>query len=95
MDSSQKWQVVAGLELIWRVWGDEHIVYHSGTGDTHLLNPAAASVLRMLQKKTTTVTELVDALSTSDDVPGKVQGINLQLIIDHLEQLCLIEVVLP
>lgn len=42
------WQARAGHELLWRSWGDEYVVYHCGSGDTHLLDAAAARLLRRL-----------------------------------------------
>lgn len=42
------WQITAPLHF--RVWNDEHIVYHTLSGDTHLLGPAAACLLLKLQQ---------------------------------------------
>ena len=92
MENNKKWQVTANVQLLWQVWGDEHILYHVGSADTHLLTPAAASVVCSLQEKPKTIDELADMLSTINDASGDMQVISLEEVIRQLKQLCLIEV---
>ena len=44
-----QWRVPAETDLLWRVWGEEFLVYHVQSGNTHLLNPIAAEALRCIQ----------------------------------------------
>ena len=69
MDFSVKWRTITGFELLWRVWNDEHIIYHTGSGDTHLLSSDAAKVLRSLQKDAATISDLENKLASVIDVP--------------------------
>jgi PqqD family protein of HPr-rel-A system len=45
------WRALATSELHWRTWGDEVVAYHAASGDTHVLNPAAAAALRAMQQE--------------------------------------------
>lgn len=45
-----RWRVVRGCVLHDHAYaGGEHVVYHSGSGDTHLLDAVSAEVLRGAQ----------------------------------------------
>ena len=46
-----QWRVPAAASLRWRSWEGEHVVYHCESGDTHLLNPAAAEALKFLETR--------------------------------------------
>lgn len=85
MDFNLKWQVIAGVELAWKIWGDEQVVYHGGSGDTHLLNPVAARLLRTLQESPSSILELSDEV-VGDDLCEEIEQ-NIRL----LNRLCLIE----
>ncbi|WP_143131229.1 HPr-rel-A system PqqD family peptide chaperone [Noviherbaspirillum humi] len=45
-----KWRLAADRSVHMRVWGDEAVVYHEATGDTHMLGPAATQLLLALQQ---------------------------------------------
>ncbi len=66
----QRWRVVAPFGLHWLVEGNEAIVYYDGSGDTHLLGRFAADVLRRLEERAVSATELtteaVEASGESD-----------------------------
>ena len=49
MEQTARWRIVPGYELLWFEGDDGHVVYHSGSGDTHLIDDAAADLLRLLQ----------------------------------------------
>lgn len=42
------WRLAPGLILHYRSWDGEHAVYNNLSGDTHLLAPAALSILEYL-----------------------------------------------
>lgn len=48
MNMRNNWRASSALYL--HSWGDEFVVYHSHSGDTHLLGPAAAHILLALQQ---------------------------------------------
>lgn len=63
MDS--KWRTVREFELHWRAWGNEYVVYHGGSGDTHLLDEIGARALQCLQKEEATPIQLCRRLAAA------------------------------
>ena len=61
------WQLTAPTELQWVQWGDEWVLYHGATGDTHLLEPVAAEALQALRDAPATTEGLVAALAGDAD----------------------------
>jgi PqqD family protein of HPr-rel-A system len=49
MEQAGRWRIIPGYELLWFEGDDGHVVYHGGSGDTHLIDDAASSLLRLLQ----------------------------------------------
>ena len=50
-DSSEaNWRLAEGCRLHWKVWDDEFAIFDEGSGDTHLLDPLAAEVLKVLEE---------------------------------------------
>ena len=43
-----RWRAVQGHELLVRTWDGDRVVYHCGSGDTHLLNAFAFQALQLL-----------------------------------------------
>ena len=58
MTLSAKWKVVEGFRLSWKEFDGEVIVYHSGTGNAHVLNSVATWVLSSIQTVPKTIKEL-------------------------------------
>ena len=67
MASGTRWRVTAPEELRWVEWGEEWLLYHGGSGDTHLLEPLAVEVLQALQHAPNTAAGLVEALAQEAD----------------------------
>jgi PqqD family protein of HPr-rel-A system len=63
-----RWRVPTGFSLHWQSWDDEFVVYHSGSGDTHLLDVVAAEALQSLQKKPANLSELARKVSASLEI---------------------------
>ena len=61
------WQLTAPTELQWVQWGDEWVLYHGATGDTHLLEPLSVELLQTLQRAPATAAELVEDLAHDGD----------------------------
>jgi len=63
MRENQRWTVSAASQLSWRVWGDDVMVYHHGSADTHKLGVPAIHALEHLQKEPLTVDQLIGRLA--------------------------------
>ncbi|HEC15091.1 MAG TPA: HPr-rel-A system PqqD family peptide chaperone [Sedimenticola sp.] len=87
-DDHSTWRVNAGFELHWRSWGDEYVVYHSGSGHTHLLNHTAATALRILQQTPAALPELCERLASEAGVEagGDLSGALEELLADFARQ---------
>jgi PqqD family protein of HPr-rel-A system len=48
--SEARWELAEGSQLHWKSWDDEFVVFDEGSGDTHLLDPLAAEVLKALEE---------------------------------------------
>ncbi len=82
------WKIVSSAELRWQVWEDQSVVYHSASGDTHLLASLAAGALRCLEEEPATVEQLLALLpQSSRDM--------IASLLDELNDLELIEPVVP
>jgi len=58
------WRAIRGFELYWHAWDNEFVVYHSGSGDTHLLNLLAATALQSLQQAPADLSELTAQIAS-------------------------------
>lgn len=54
--------------LLWHNWGDEFVVYHTGSGNTHALDYLAANVLKLLQASPANMAELAETVSRHLDL---------------------------
>ncbi len=66
------WTVIRSHEILWRHWDEgEYLVYHTGSGDTHLLNVVSAAVLAELERRPLGIDQLTrrvaDALAVEPD----------------------------
>lgn len=55
----------ANNRLLVRCWDDESVVYNAASGDTHLLNAAATTVLRCLQTSPADAIELAGRVASA------------------------------
>jgi PqqD family protein of HPr-rel-A system len=65
---SVRWGVPAANALAWRNWGDEFLVYHTASGQTHHLNFLAGEALRSLEAEAADVSELVRRLANQFEI---------------------------
>ena len=63
------WSRPAGGELCWESWGDQHAVFDSLSGETHLLPDLTAQVLRKLNDRGRTAAELAEAICVDSGEP--------------------------
>jgi PqqD family protein of HPr-rel-A system len=57
--SEARWELAQGSQLHWKSWDDEFVVFDEGSGDTHLLDPLAAEVLKTLEEAPGDVPSLI------------------------------------
>ncbi len=93
-EARHKWASRA-TDFCWRSWdADEHVVYHTVSGDTHLLNGVAAAVLRCLQKESVSTEELVGRVSHTLSIEPTLEfKREIERLLDRFDQLGLIELV--
>lgn len=58
------WRLRPLVELHWRRWGDEFVVFDVGSGKTHQLAPHTAATLMMLELNSDDLVELTSRVST-------------------------------
>ena len=68
MNSDSRWQVVQGFEFFTYGFDDEVVIYHTGSGHTHLLNSLQSEVFNYLQQQTSTLPELTSHLESVFDI---------------------------
>ena len=55
-----RWTRTVGSELRWASWDAEEVVYDAASGDTHVLDPVTAFLLKRLQSTSARESELAD-----------------------------------
>jgi PqqD family protein of HPr-rel-A system len=55
-------------KLVWKCWGDEVVVYNVDSGNTHLLTPVAAQVLKILETEPLDAMNIAQRLALSADL---------------------------
>lgn len=66
-DAGIRWRVQDSSSLCWRAWDEERVVFHPASGDTHLLDPFTAEVLRALEDCPATASELTRLFAPACD----------------------------
>jgi len=85
MSEQVRWRAISGFMLHWHKWGNEHIVYNAGSGDTHLFNDFAALILSSLQEEAAMVDELSQLCASSfkqdenDELHAQINELLLEL----------------
>ena len=75
------WTIPLWLNLQWRRWGDEFIVFNPTSGQTHLLNLVAGKALKLLEKSPASPSEVMDRLCETTGVESSTE------FLDHLRRL--------
>jgi PqqD family protein of HPr-rel-A system len=92
MEQPRRWQIPSGLELLWRSWDErEFLVYHCASGDTHLLDAAAARLLRSLSRGPVNTDELRRQVADSGPVFAEESADYIAELLDELHTLKLVE----
>jgi len=69
------------IEVRWRTWGDETIIYNCNSGDTHLLNRISAEALKILQENP------ADAETLTQKIAFRYELQNNQELLQHMKEL--------
>jgi len=86
------WRAIPGFHLYWHSWDHEFVVYHSGSGDTHLLNLVAATILQRLQDQPAMLPELTEYTTSTLGIEADESfASSLEGLIKDLTRLGLIE----
>ena len=92
MQDVPRWRAPSGSLLRWRSWDDEFIVYDSGSGQTHLLDPIAAETLKILEGVSASAHELFQLVAESLQIkPNGELTSYLEKLLPKLERLRLVE----
>jgi PqqD family protein of HPr-rel-A system len=94
MKNFPKWRTPPHSRLHWQSWEDESVVYNSRSGSTHLLDLVAAETLKILEKQSATLPELVDIVASLFKIePNAELSRHLEKLVLELEKLELLEMV--
>ena len=90
------WRTVPHNDLHWRLLEEQYVVYNSGSGHTHVLDPIAALLLRQLTDRCCETTELVEGIGTLLNIEATEElRTKFQQSLWQLDELGLIEPVTP
>jgi len=88
---SVRWGVLDANGLAWRKWGDEFLVYHTASGQTHHLNFLAGEALRSLEAEAADVGELIRRLANRFEIAEDSPSLQtIDRLIRELDELGLI-----
>lgn len=90
LEAHRLWRIADALHV--RCWGEEYVVYHALSGDTHLIGKAAAHILMALQQQTTDTQSLSRSLAAMMGVRTSTEFmLEMNRILADLSKLSLIE----
>ena len=94
MNPSRRYRVRPVPPLVWRIWGDQSVVFDEASGDTHLLDAVGREAMDCLSVRSHSAGWLSTALAARLDVPddGVLQAYVDRLLL-QLDELGLIEIV--
>ena len=86
----QSWKPASAL--CWKQWHDGTLVFNALSGNTHLLNPTAAMVLRALEQRPANAVELAEQLASQIGVEADEElATQVETLLSNLDELGLIE----
>ena len=60
---SERWSMDHDAQLAQRQWGEEYVVYHAQSGDTHLFDELGMAILALLRHHTVSTDDLLQQLA--------------------------------
>ena len=92
MNSESGWKVACGYKLHRHRWADETLLFHEGSGDTHLFGHFEVQVLDYLQDHTATLPEIMSFITTgSGEEADDEFFFYIERVVTQLERLGVIE----
>jgi PqqD family protein of HPr-rel-A system len=91
LEDAPSWRLATGFNAQWRHWGDEHILFHLPSGDTHLLDSSSAMVLHELDVAPCSAGDLARRLVASKLCDDDEARLMVEMLVDELWRLGLIE----
>ena len=61
------WEAVAGSEVLRKSWDGETAIYHTGSGDTQLLDTIGIAILNLIQTQATSKTDILEHIKRELD----------------------------
>ena len=87
----RRWALRPGFPILTRDWGRETVVYHGGSGDTHLVGPSGRALLDVLGEGARGERELEQRLAdTFDAGPAADRRHELHRLLTDFETLGLV-----
>jgi PqqD family protein of HPr-rel-A system len=78
--------------LFWRRWADEPIVYNLASGNTHVISPIAAKILRQLEQQPSTASQLAENIASEFNVESDQEVVEqVERLITDLDELGLVK----
>jgi PqqD family protein of HPr-rel-A system len=79
-------------ELRWKSWPDSDVVFNLASGNTHLLTPLAAQILRKLEIEPADCYQLAERIASEADIASGDDLVeSVSNLLDNLDNLGLIE----
>ena len=92
--ANTRWRVPQNAEFHWKRWEDSFALYHSGSGQTHVLDPLAALLIQLIGEGPRTTSELLQQMVAQLEVDASQEfQEELQQTLWRLDALGLIEAV--
>lgn len=86
------WARLAEGALAWESWGEQHAVFDSLSGDTHLLPELTAQVLRKLADRVCSASEIAETVcAETDDLCDEQFVMSITRVLQQLQVVGLVE----
>ena len=76
---SECWRVDQDTRLHYRQWGEDYVVYHEQSGDTHMFDQSGIEILSFLEKNTATTVEILAYLFDATGIEFEVDQLQEML----------------
>ncbi len=89
------WQLNQNFQLYWRKWDEQLVLYHTGSGDTHLFDQFGNHILQLLKSSSMTTAELRKQLladtNQTENVEDETTENSLDEFLNELQRLGIAE----
>jgi len=89
------WQLNPDFQLCWKKWDEQLVLYHTGSGDTHLFDQFGNHILQLLKSRTMTISELRKQLladtNQTENIEAETTENSLDEFLNELQRLGIAE----